>query len=188
MIERQLPAPVSENTSDQMPHNAFKYYLTDDAAQDVVEKNRDLLQYSLILSDAEFRQLNEIMSLMMGQNLQADQSSFRRKLVRNYFNILQRNLDLKISRGKIKAMSLSQYLKSATGMPLKNQTADKYTVRDLKGHMPQRDFENWIRFLLNADSNIKRVTQTGEQFISNGKTYYHITEQNFSTQTEQQNP
>ena len=187
-VESQLPPPLSDQVADQMPHNAFKYYMTSDVPADVVEKNKDLLQYALVISTAELKQLNEIMSLMIGQNLQPDQSSFRRKLFKNYLNIVRKSLDMKLSRGKIRSMTLPGYLKTVTGMPVVNEQMSRYTVKDLKNKMPQPDFEAWLKFLMNADSRIKRETQIGQQFISNGKTYYYILQQNFMLNPEKANP
>jgi hypothetical protein len=50
--------------------------------------------------------------------------------------------------------------------------------------MPRVDFERYIRFLINSGNNIKLGTQVGQQFISNGKTYYYITRDNFTANPE----
>nr|WP_186774629.1 hypothetical protein [Chitinophaga pinensis] len=47
--------------------------------------------------------------------------------------------------------------------------------------MPKADFENYIRFLIRSGEQIKIATQVGQQFISNGKIYYYITRDNFTT-------
>lgn len=180
-VKTELGSPVDENVADKMPHNAFKYYLTSSVPSDIVNNHKDLLQYSLVLNTMEYRQFNDIISLMLGQNLEADQSSFRKKLFRNYLNIPRNALSLHISRGTVKSMTLAKYLYTVTGLPLTYKLLDQYTVKDLKndGKMPRADFERYIKFLLDAGDNIKTSTQLEQQFISNGKTYYYITQKNF---------
>ncbi len=189
-IESQLEAPVYGDVADKMPHNAFKYYMTNSVAEDIVAKNKSLLQYSVVLNTMEFKQLNDIFSLMIGQNLQPDQSSFRSKLVKNYINIQRQLLDMDISNSDIRKMSLAKYFKTVTGLPVQNELLNKYTVIDLKrgSKMPQLDFENYLKFLISSSERIKRSTQVGQQFISNGKTYYYITEQNFIAPVEKETP
>jgi hypothetical protein len=78
-------------------------------------------------------------------------------------------------------MTLAQYLKTATGLPLDHQLLKTYKVADLRSEskMPLPEFEKYIKFLISADDRIKQATQVGQQFISNGKTYYYLTENNF---------
>jgi len=185
-VKAQLPQPIGEDVGDKMPHNAFKYYMTSTVPADVVLKNSDLLQYTLVLNGAEFKQLNDIIALMVGQNLEADKSSFRKQLVKNYLSIPRNLLDLDISNGAIRSMTLAQYFKTITGLPIQNKLFDQFTVRDLKSdsHMPRADFERYIKFLISSGDNIKLGTQVGQQFISNGKTYYYITRDNFTANPE----
>lgn len=188
-VEGQLTAPVSADVADKMPHNGFKYYTTSSVPVDVVSRNRNLLQYAVVLNNMEYKQLNDIFSLMIGQNLQPDQSSFRSKLVKNYVDIQKRLLDMDVSAGDVRSMSLTKYLKTVTGLPVENELLSKYTVGDLKrsGKMPQVDFENYLKFLISSSERIKRSTQVGQQFISNGKTYYYVTENNFIQVPEKEN-
>lgn len=190
MVESQVTAPVGDDVADKMPHNGFKYYMTADVPADIVSKNKGLLQYSLVLNTMEYKQLNDIFSLMIGQNLQPDQSSFRKKLVKNYINIPNNLLDMKVSKGDIKGMTLAEYFKSVTGLPVQNEMLTKYKVGDLKreSNMPQADFEAYLKYLISSSENIKRGTQVGQQFISNGKTYYYVTESNFIQNPEKENP
>ncbi|MGY0037468.1 hypothetical protein [Pedobacter sp. NJ-S-72] len=177
-----MNAPVGDEVADKMPHNGFKYFMTSSVHSDIVSKNKELLQYALILNTMEYKQISDIFSLMIGQNLQADQSSFRKKLQKNYFNVLRNLLDVDISKGNIKQMTLAKYLKTVTGLPVSNELLNKYTVADLKSQskMPQADFEAYLKFLISSSEQIKRGTQIGQQqFNSNGKTYYYITEKNF---------
>jgi len=189
-VESQLEAPVGQDVADKMPHNGFKYYMTSTVPADIVTKNPSLLQYSLVLSSMEYKQINDIFSLMIGQNLQPDQSSFRKKLVKNYYSIPKNLLDMDVSKGDIKSMSLSAYINKVTGLPVENELLTKYKVSDLKraGRMPQADFENYLKFLISSSDRIRRGTQVGQQFISNGKTYYYIPQTNFVYTTEQVNP
>lgn len=172
-----------------MPHNGFKYYMTANIAADVVSSHKSMMQYALVLNTMEYKQLNDVLSLMIGQNLQMDQSSFRKKLVKNYISIPRVLLDKDISKGEIRSMTLNNYFKLVTGLPVENALLNKYTVTDLKreGRMPQVDFEAYLKFLIGSSENIRRGVQFGQQFISNGKTYYFITENNFIQKTEKEN-
>jgi hypothetical protein len=189
-VESQLEAPVSGDVADKMPHNGFKYYMTNSVPDDIVSKNKSFLQYTVVLNTMEYKQLNDIFSLMTGQNLQPDQSSFRSKLVKNYLNIQRQLLDMDVSKGDIKKMSLAKYFRTVTGLPIQNELLNKYTVVDLKreSKMPQSEFENYLKFLIGSSERIKRSTQVGQQFISNGKTYYYITAQNFVAPVEKETP
>jgi len=189
VVEGQLGAPVSSLVADNMPHNGFKYYMTANVPADIVAKNPELLQYALVLNTMEYKQISDVFSLMIGQNLQPDQSSFRSKLVKNYLNIPRNLLDMDISRGDIKSMTLAKYIKTVTGLPVKNDMLEKYKVIDLKrsGKMPQLEFEAYLKFLISSSDRIKRGTQIGQQFISNGKTYYYISQKNFIPVPETEN-
>ncbi|WP_129715015.1 type VI secretion system protein TssR domain-containing protein [Pedobacter sp. SYP-B3415] len=180
-VESVLQAPVDGNVADRMPHNAFKYYIPSTAQVSMVSGNPDALQYAIVLNNMEYKQLNDILSLMIGENLQADQSSFRSKLVSNYISIPKDQLDLKLSKGDVKRMSLQNYFRTVTGLPIQNELLGKFRVVDLKrpGTMPQQEFEQYIKFLIDSSQRIKRNTQIEQQFVSNGKTYYYITESNF---------
>lgn len=181
IVENQLGAPAAQDVADRMPHNGFKYYMTSSVSADVVAKHKSTMQYALVLNAMEYKQLNDVFSMMLGQNLQMDQSSFRRKLVKNYIAIPQVLLDKDISTGDIKSMTLKNYMKMVTGLPVENDLLNKYKVVDLKrsGRMPQAEFEAYLKFLMGSTENIRRGIQFGQQFISNGKSYYFITENNF---------
>lgn len=188
-VESRLDKPVADAVADRMPHNAFKYYATSTVPLDVVSKNKGLLQYAIVLNTMEYKQLNDVFYLIIGQNLQADQSSFRRKLVKNYISVQRNLLDMNVSNSDVKSMTLAKYLRTVTGLPLENDLLKKYKVNDLKSdsRMPRTDFEAYLKFLISSSENIKRSTQMGQQFISNGKTYYYITEQNFVSVPEKAN-
>ncbi len=180
LVEKSLTQPVEENVADNMPHNTFKYFTTANIADDVVEKNGDLLQYSIILNTMEYKQFSDITSMMKGENLQPDKSSFRRKLVKNYLSICKNQLGLDLAKGEIKQMTLAAYIKTVSGLPVKNQLLTNKVV-DLKrtAKMPQDKFEAYLNYLINTTQAIKRATQIKQQFTSNGKTYYYITGKNF---------
>ncbi|EDM34693.1 hypothetical protein PBAL39_14089 [Pedobacter sp. BAL39] len=186
-VEQQLEAPVSADVADRMPHNGFKYFTAVPVAADVVEKNNHLMQYSIVLNTMEYKQINDIFSLMIGQNLQPDQSSFRKDLAKNYWNIADKFLDLNLSKGEVKSMKLSQYIQTVTGLPVTNDLLTKYSVNDLRkeNKMPQSDFESYLKFLISSSENFKRESQLNQQFISNGKTYYYITQKNFEQPTSE---
>lgn len=181
-VEALLPKPNTEDVADHMPHNAFKYYSAANFSTDAVKNNPNNLQYALILNAMEYKQIMDVFSQMLGENLQQDQSSFRSKLVKNYTRIPKQLLGLKISTGDIKSMSLAAYIKLVSGLPINNELLNKYKVADLKSdsRMPMAEFENYIKLLSQSVQQIKRATQIEQQFVSNGKTYYYITESNFN--------
>ncbi|MEH3113210.1 type VI secretion system protein TssR domain-containing protein [Pedobacter terrae] len=181
-VEALLPQPVGMEVADRMPHNAFKYYTTANISADVVKNNPTTLQYAIVLNNMEYKQILDVFTIMLGQNLQADQSSFRSKLVKNYVKMPKQLLGMKISSGDIKAMTLTNYMKLVTGLPLNNEFLSKYKVSDLKNtsRMPLDQFETYIKLLDQSVQQIKRATQIEQQFISNGKIYYYITENNFN--------
>lgn len=173
-------APVTSEFGNNMPHNAFKYYLTADAKSDVVNQSSSQLQYLLILNEQEYKQFTDLLSLMTGENLQQDASNFRKKLFKNYINIVKKRLNYKISRGDIRSMTLANYFKLVTDLPVPDDKVDylRRHVSDLKGSMPQTQFEQYIKFLIACGDVIKRSTLVDQHFISNGKTYYYITQAN----------
>ncbi|MFD2285274.1 VWA domain-containing protein [Pedobacter petrophilus] len=181
-VEGQLPAPVDAEVADRMPHNAFKYYSTANVSAEVVKNHPSTLQYAIVLNNMEYKQIVDVFSIMLGQNLQADQSSFRSKLVKNYVKMPKQLLGMKTSSGDIKAMTLANYIKLVTGLPLNNEFLSKYKVGDLKStsKMPLDQFESYIKLLNQSVEQIKRATQIEQQFLSNGKIYYYITENNFN--------
>ncbi|SES08962.1 type VI secretion system protein TssR domain-containing protein [Pedobacter rhizosphaerae] len=181
-VESRLPQPVGDDVADHMPHNAFKYYTTTNLSGDVVKNNRNALQYAIVLNNMEYKQIVDVFSIMLGQNLQQDQSSFRSKLVKNYTKMPKQLLGLNVSSGQVKSMTLANYIKLVTGLPINNDMLNQYTVSDLKNtsKMPLEQFEAYIKLLNQSVQQIKRATQIEQQFVSNGKTYYYITENNFN--------
>ena len=182
VVLAQLKAPVADNLGNDMPHNAFKYYLTAEAPATLVKDHQDDLQYIIILNEAEYKQLADILSLMIGENLQRDASNYRHKLFKNYVLIAKNNLQLKLSKGEIKQLTLAQYMQRVAGLPLySNPDLDKYKVIDLKSdsRMPQPAFESYISFLIRGDNKMKQSGLLLQHFTSNGKNYYYITQANW---------
>lgn len=181
-VESLLAAPVGNQVADQMPHNEFKYFAAANMNGEAVKNNPNDLQYMIVLNNMEYKQIVDIFSLMLGENLQQDQSSFRSKLRKNYINIAKNLLKLKSSSGEIKSMTLGNYVKLVTGLPITTGNFNTYTVGDLNinSKMPLSEFENYIRTLNLSVQEIKHATQIEQQFISNGKNYYYITESNFN--------
>lgn len=86
----------------------------------------------------------------------------------------------------IKSMTLAKYLKTVTGLPVENEMLNHFTVKDLKNEtkMPRADFEKYLKFLISSSDHIKTGALVSQQFISNGKTYYYITQKNFDANPE----
>jgi hypothetical protein len=184
VVLAQLKEPVADNLGNDMPHNAFKYYLTAEAPATLVKEHHDQLQYLIILNEVEYKQLSDLLSMMMGDNLQRDASNFRSKLFKNYIVIIKKRLQLKMSRGDIKQLTLAQYMQRVTGLPLYgNPDLDKYKVSDLKNtsSMPQAPFEAYITFLTRNTTKMKQSALLLQHFTSNGKNYYYITQANWLT-------
>ncbi|WP_316798428.1 type VI secretion system protein TssR domain-containing protein [Pedobacter frigidisoli] len=181
-VEGMLNQPVGAEVADHMPHNAFKYFSAGNFSGDAVKNNRGSLQYAIVLNDMEYKQITDIFSVMLGENLQQDLSSFRSKLVKNYTQLPKQLLGMKVSSGTVKSMTLAAYLKLVTGLPVSNEMLNQYTVGDLKNSskMPLPQFEAYIKLLSQSVQQIKHATQVEQQFLSNGKTYYYITENNFN--------
>lgn len=184
-VEAMLPPPVGGDVADHMPHNAFKYFSEANFSSEAVKNNRNVLQYAIVLNNMEYKQIVDVFSNMLGENLQQDQSSFRSKLVKNYSQMPKQFLGIKISTGAVKSMTLAAYIKLVTGLPITGEMLNQYTVGDLNSSskMPLEEFESYIKLLKQAVQQIKRATQIEQQFLSNGKTYYYITEQNFNQAT-----
>ncbi|AYL94961.1 type VI secretion system protein TssR domain-containing protein [Mucilaginibacter celer] len=180
LVMQQQGQPSTE-LGNNMPHNAFKYYLTADAPRDLVDKSQGKLQYLLILNEQDYKQLADLLSLMIGENLQQDASDYRSKLVDNYVDVATKRLGLNISGGDVRDMTLADYFQRVTSLPLPGKK-DFYNkkVGDLKrtDNMPQAMFESYIRYLIHSSDVIKRAAITNQHFLSNGKTYYYITQAN----------
>jgi hypothetical protein len=179
---REQLTPVAADLGNNMPHNAFKYYISTTLPANIVSTHAGELQYLLILNDEEYKQLTDILSLMIGENLQQDASDYRSKLFKNYLNIIQKNLDQKkTSRSEIKNITLGEYFQKATGLPLPGKMEfANHKVVDIKhtGDMPQQQFEAYISFLIHSSEKIKHAVLVNQYLISNGKTFFYITQDN----------
>lgn len=182
IVMSQFTAPVPDTLGDNLPHNAFKYYLVGELPVGIVKEHPQQLQYLIILNEQEYKQLFDILSMMIGENLQQDAGNYRSKLFKNYVNIIRKYMDLDIPKSDIKQMKLSDYIQKATGIvpPAGKPFAD-YRVVDLKhdGDMPQQAFEAYINYLIKSRNNIKQQGLIEQHFTSNGKTYYYITQTNW---------
>jgi hypothetical protein len=185
VVMSQFTAPVADNLGDNLPHNAFKYYLTAQAPTSLVADNPTQLQYLTILNETEFKQLSDVLSMMIGENLQQDAGNYRKKLFKNYLNIVREYMEQKdASRSQIKNMLLSDYIQKTTGMVLPASVKDqfKYKVIHLKrnGSMPQAQFEAYINYLIKTRDTIKQQALLQQHFTSNGKMYYYVTQSNWN--------
>ncbi|WP_431199982.1 hypothetical protein ACQ86K_05920 [Mucilaginibacter sp. P19] len=180
LVMQQQGQP-STDLGNNMPHNAFKYYLSAEAPRNLVNESKGQLQYLLILNEQDYKQLTDLLSLMIGENLQRDASDYRSKLVDNYVDIAAKHLGLNLSGGDIKDMTLADYFLRVTSLPLPGKK-DFYNkkVNDLKHNddMPQAQFEAYIQYLIHISDVIKQAAITNQHFTSNGKTYYYITQAN----------
>jgi hypothetical protein len=184
VVLSQFDAPVSETLGNDLPHNAFKYYLTAEVPANLVAEHPKQLQYLIILSETEYKQLSDILSMMIGENLQQDDGSYRKKLYKNYINIIQKYMGEKDTpKSDIKNMLLSDYIKKTTGLivPASKQLG-QYKVIDIKhvGDMPQAQFEAYINYLVKSRNTIKQQALLQQHFTSNGKIYYYVTQANWS--------
>jgi hypothetical protein len=185
VVMSQFQAPVAADLGDNLPHNAFKYYLTAQAPTNLVTDNPTQLQYLNILNETEFKQLSDVFSMLIGENLQQDAGNYRKKLFKNYLNIVREYMGQKhASRSEIKNMLLSDYIQKTTGMVLPVSVKDqfKYKVIHLKrnGSMPQAQFEAYINYLIKSRNTIKQQALLQQHFMSNGKMYYYITQSNWN--------
>jgi hypothetical protein len=184
VVMSQFQAPVPADLGDNLPHNAFKYYLTAQAPKSMVSENPAELQYLVILNESEYKQWADILSMMIGENLEQDAGNYRRKLFKNYLNIVREYMGQKdASRSEIKNMLLSDYIQKTTGMvvPASIQEQFRYKVVHLKrnGSMPQAKFEAYINYLIKSRDSIKQQVLLRQHFMSNGKMYYYVTQSNW---------
>ncbi|GAB2700501.1 type VI secretion system protein TssR [Mucilaginibacter koreensis] len=182
IVVSNLTAPVPDSLGDNMPHNAFKYYLTAEAPATLVTQHPNELQYLVILNEDEYKQASDILSLLIGENLQQDASNYRSKLYKNYIDLSRKRLKLNLSKSEIKKLTLDQYIQRVIGLPLPdNKELTTYKVNDLKStsRMPQQAFEAYINYLVQHRNQIKQAALLNQHFTSNGKNYYYITQANW---------
>lgn len=173
---------VSDSLGNNLPHNGFKYYLDAEVPATLVTMHPAQLQYLVILSEDEYKRVSDILSLMIGENLQQDAGSYRHKLVKNYVNIVRKYIGLDKSRSDIKSMLLGDYIQTATGIiPPPAKEFGSYRVSDLgsSGSMPQKAFEAYINLLIKSRNAIRQHALVEQHFASNGKNYYYITQANW---------
>lgn len=183
IVMQQFKQPVPDNLGNDMPHNAFKYYLAADAPGNMVSSHPGTLQYMIILNEAEYKQMSDLLTLMIGNNLQRDASNYRSKLVKNYVWIVKKRLNLGISSGDIKSMTLAKYFEKVIGFPVYGYPdMNKYKVGDLSGDMPQNAFESYITYLTRNSDKVKKAALLVQHFNANGRNYYYVTQANWTMQ------
>lgn len=183
-VRKALDPPLPDDFGEDLPHNAFKFYSTGRFQTDPVKKHPDLLEYSLVLNEMEFRQFNDLLSRLAGENLQADDSNFRSRLYKSYVSLAREDVLNPLPGSTIKKLTLSQYLTHVTGLPVYLDPLENYQVADLRSEkkMPQEDFEAFFQHVTRVNQTIKRQAQNQQRFRSNGRTYYCITSTNWKMQ------
>lgn len=177
----QSNPPVPDHMGEALPHNAFKYYFETYCKSNVTSLKKSPWQYAIILSQDEMVQLTDVLSRMSGDNLQQDQSGFRKQLYRSYLNTGLNWWNNRYSKRTIRRMKLSDYFERITGMPPQDSLMSSYTVSNLKheGDLSRENFELFILHLRKCNQVLKRQLQLGEYFISNGRPYYYILQQDW---------
>jgi hypothetical protein len=184
IVISQFTAPVPDSLGDDMPHNAFKYFLPASLPANIVSENPKQLQYLVILNDDEYKQMSDILSMMIGENLQQDAGNYRKQLYKNYINIVRSYMGLKdFPKSEINDMLITDYIAKTTGLIVpSNKNLGQFRVKDIKddGHMPQAKFEAYINYLIKCRNTIKQQALLQQHFTSNGKVYYYVTQANWN--------
>ncbi|MBB3968082.1 type VI secretion system protein TssR domain-containing protein [Mucilaginibacter phyllosphaerae] len=184
VVTSQFTAPVPDSLGDDMPHNAFKYFLQANLPANYVAQNPNQLQYLVILNDAEYKQMQDILSMMIGENLQQDAGNYRSKLYSNYINIVRSYMGLKdLPKSTIGEMLISDYITKTIGLIVPaNKNLGRFRVKDIKddGKMPQAQFEAYINYLIKCRNTIKQQALLQQHFVSNGQIYYYVTQANWN--------
>lgn len=184
IVTSQITAPVPDSLGDDMPHNAFKYFLPASLPANIVSENPKQLQYLVILNDDEYKQMSDILSMMIGENLQQDAGNYRKQLYKNYINIVRSYMGLKdFPKSDINDMLITDYIAKTTGLVVPaNKNLGQFRVKDIKddGNMPQAKFEAYINYLIKCRNTIKQQALLQQHFISNGKVYYYVTQANWN--------
>ncbi|MEX8547214.1 MAG: type VI secretion system protein TssR domain-containing protein [Mucilaginibacter sp.] len=185
VVMSEFTSNASDSLGDNLPHNAFKYYFSAQAPANLVAEHPNQLQYLVILNEAEYKQLFDILSMMIGENLQQDAGNYRSQLFKNYVTVIHKYLEKKdITKSAIKQMLLSDYISKTTGIvvPASRKDLFKYKVVDLKhsSRMPQQQFETYVNYLVKSRNTIKQQVLIQQHFTSNGKVYYYVTQANWN--------
>jgi hypothetical protein len=180
----QSNPPVPDKLGEALPHNAFKYYFDVYFRSKLVGNKNNPLEYAIILSQDEMVQLTDVLSRLSGDNLQQDRSDFRKQLYRNYISTGLNWWNNRYSKRTIKFMKLSDYFEHMTGMPADNELMTRFNVKNIKqsGTLSREDFELLVIYLRQCNQVLKRQLQMNEYFISNGRPYYYITQQDWKMQ------
>ncbi|MBD1391646.1 type VI secretion system protein TssR domain-containing protein [Mucilaginibacter glaciei] len=184
VVTSQFTAPVPDSLGDDMPHNAFKYFLQANLPANVVTANKGQLQYLVILNEAEYKQMTDILSMMIGENLQQDAGNYRSQLYKNYVSIVRNYMGLKdFPKSAIGDMQITDYITKTTGLIVPaNKSLGGFKVEDIKdeGKMPQAQFEAYINYLIKCRNTIKQQALLQQHFVSNGQIYYYVTQANWN--------
>lgn len=177
----QSNPPVPEHMGETLPHNAFKYYFDVYFKNNPAAAKQSPWQYAIILSQDEMVQVSDVLSRLSGDNLQQDQSGFRKQLYRSYLTTGRNWWNNRYSKGTIRSMKLGEYFEHLTGMPLQDSLMNSYTVSNLKssGDLSRENFESIILHLRKCNQVLKRQLQLNEYFISNGRPYYYVLQQDW---------
>ncbi|MBO9153813.1 type VI secretion system protein TssR domain-containing protein [Chitinophaga sp. GCM10012297] len=188
-LREKIPEPVMNSINqagvtlprdfgEQLPHNAFKYYFDVNAKEGIVTKNAPV-QFAILLSQDEMIQLTDLLSRLSGDNLQQDSKAFRKMLYRTYVNYGASQWKGNSTRSLVKNMKLPAYIEKATGMPVDAGELGAFNVRSIKNGMSGEQFEQLVTYLRKCNQVLKVQLQTGDYFISNGRPYFYVVQEDW---------
>ena len=188
-LREKIPEPVMNSISqpgltlprdfgEQLPHNAFKYYFDVNAKEGIVAKNAPV-QFAILLSHDEMLQLTDLLSLLAGDNLEQDSKAFRKMLYRTYVAYGSSQWKGSTTKSLIRNMKLPAYIEKATGMPVDAGALSGFTVKSIKNGMSSEEFEQLVTYLRKCNQVLKVQLQTGDYFISNGRPYFYVVQQDW---------
>lgn len=166
-------ASIPRDFGEQLPHNAFKYYFDVNVQEGITEKGAPV-QFAIMLSHDEMLQLTDLLSRLAGDNLEQDNKNFRKMLYKSYMAYGSAQWKGERTRGAIKKMKLAQFIERATGMPVDLGPLNGQTVKGIRNGMHSSEFEELVVYLRKCNQVLKVQLQTGDYFISNGRPYFYI--------------
>ncbi len=164
---------IPRDFGEHLPHNAFKYYFDVNVKEGITDKGAPV-QFAIMLSHDEMLQLTDLLSRLAGDNLQQDGKNFRKLLFKSYVAYGASQWKGAHTKATIKNMKLPQYLESATGMPVDLGPLNGQTVKGIRNGLQQEEFEDLVAYLRRCNQVLKVQLQTGDYFISNGRPYFYI--------------
>lgn len=188
-LREKIPEPVMNSIGrngvtlprdfgEQLPHNAFKYYFDVNAKEGIVTKNAPV-QFAILLSQDEMIQLTDLLSRLSGDNLQQDSKAFRKMLYKTYVNYGAGQWKSSTTRSLVKKMQLPAYIEKATGMPVDAGELAAYNVKSIRNGMSSEQFEQLVTYLRKCNQVLKVQLQTGDYFISNGRPYFYVVQEDW---------